>query len=143
MTDEAALDVESVALRQVVQSRFPEGNLILSDPHRWPDPPEANSVDFKVGWWAALHMVATLGEQALNDFEIGITGKIADLAQDFIHLTGDEGEVAREDFAQIIPHLHALQQAVMAQAAARAHPGRYRALGDDLPELEDDGSLHR
>ena len=128
MTD----DVTAEAVAQAVRSKFPEGNLVLSDPYAWADPPTDRPLDFHLGWWSALRMVAELGENALNEFEHSIAGKVADLAADFIHLVG-EGDTAAADFAEILPHLHALQQTVMAQAAARAHPGMYRALGDVEP----------
>jgi hypothetical protein len=131
-------------LRRAVLSEFPAGNVVLTDPHQWPEPIDPG-VDFQLGWWAALRMVVETGFPALNEFEHSIASKVADLAADFIQLVG-ETETAQEDFAEILPHLHALQQTVMAQAAARAHPGRYRALGQDVDrDLDDtdDGSLHR
>ena len=48
-------------------------------------------------------------------------------------LIGD-GPTSAADWAEILPHLHALQQAVMAQAAARTHPGRYRKLGETIDD---------
>ena len=134
---------EAEALASVVRSRFPDGNLVLSDPTKWLDPPGHldDDTDFQMGWWSALTMVAQLGEPALNDFEHGIATKVAELASDFIHLVGN-GETAAADFAEILPHLHALQQTVMAQAAARAHPGRYRALGEE-EELPDEPVYRR
>ena len=136
---------EADVLRRTVMSECPEGNLLLTNPHEWPDPME-QALDFRLGWWAALRMVATTGTPGLNEFEHAIATKIADLASDFMALVGDT-ETAQEDFTVILPHLHALQQAVMSQAAARAHPSRYRALGDDI-DLDDDDvdleeSLHR
>ena len=136
---------EADVLRRTVMSECPEGNLLLTNPHEWPDPPADQDHRFQMGWWAALRMVATTSTAGLNEFEHAIAGKVAELAADFIELVGDT-DTASEDFAEILPHLHALQQAVMAQAAARAHPGRYRALGesanlDDDVDLEE--SLHR
>ena len=143
---------EAEALARLVRSRFPDGNLVLSDPTKWLDPTSSSvrsstgrtaddDTDFQMGWWSALTMVAQLGEPALNDFEHGIATKVAELASDFIHLVGN-GETAAADFAEILPHLHALQQTVMAQAAARAHPGRYRALGEE-EELPDEPVYRR
>jgi hypothetical protein len=135
---------EPVDLRRAVLSEFPEGNLILTNPHEWHDP-VTESADFQLGWWAALRMVVETGTPGLNEFEHAIAGKVADLAADFIALVGDT-ETAGADFDEILPHLHALQQTVMAQAAARAHPTRYRALGDPSFGLmdDDDGeALHR
>lgn len=135
---------EPVDLRHAVLSEFPEGNLILTNPHDWHDP-VTEGIDFQLGWWAALRMVVETGNPGLNDFEHAIASKVADLAADFIELVG-QTDTAQEDFAEILPHLHALQQTVMAQAAARAHPSRYRALGQSVVEDvddDDDESLHR
>ena len=141
MSEDPTLDAR--ALAEVVRARFPEGNLVLSNPYEWPHPPEDHPLDFQYGWWAALTMVATVGQPALNDFEHGIASKVADLAADFIQLVGD-GDTAAADFAEILPHLHALQQTVMSQAAARAHPGMYRPLGETIEhDDEPEGALHR
>jgi len=39
------------------------------------------------------------------------------------------------DLAELVVHIHAIQQAVMANAAARAHPDLYRPLGGDKPTV--------
>jgi hypothetical protein len=36
------------------------------------------------------------------------------------------------DLRELSAHIHAIQQAVMSNAAARAYPGLYRALGESL-----------
>jgi len=41
----------------------------------------------------------------------------------------DVGPSRRADLAEVIAHVHAIQNAVLAQAAARAYPDRYRLLG--------------
>lgn len=46
------------------------------------------------------------------------------------------GRNARDDLAEIAGHLHAVQNAVLAQAAARAYPARYRRLGERVGEPE-------
>ena len=146
MSDDAVAEelTEAQALARVVRSKFPEGNLILCDPHRWPDPPTDRAFDFHLGWWAALRMVAEMGDPALDDFEHGVATKISELAEDFMFLVGS-GPTAGADWAEIVPHLHALQQTVLAQAAARAHPGRYRGLGDveEFTVEETDTSTYR
>lgn len=43
-------------------------------------------------------------------------------------IVGDE-PVRRPDLAELIIHVHAIQRAVMAQAAGRAYPDLYRRLG--------------
>jgi len=44
------------------------------------------------------------------------------------------GSTREEDCREMVAHVHALQHAVMAQAAARAYPQVYRLLGDSLRE---------
>lgn len=46
-------------------------------------------------------------------------------------ITG-EGPTRDHDLSELVTHVHALQNAVLSQAAARAYPGRYRALGLSL-----------
>jgi hypothetical protein len=41
------------------------------------------------------------------------------------------GPTRRADLLEATAHIHALQARVMAQAAARAYPERYRLLGED------------
>lgn len=40
------------------------------------------------------------------------------------------GPTRRADLAELYGHVHALQQAVMSQAAARAYPEQFRLLGE-------------
>jgi hypothetical protein len=42
------------------------------------------------------------------------------------------GPTRQADLAEAMSHIHALQHTVMAQAAARAFPDRYRVLGQTL-----------
>lgn len=46
-------------------------------------------------------------------------------------IVGD-GRTRDADLGEAIVHIHALQHAVMSQAAARAYPDRYRLLGETL-----------
>jgi hypothetical protein len=43
-----------------------------------------------------------------------------------------DGMSRRQDLAELAIHVHGIQNMVMAQAAARAYPDRYRLLGDTL-----------
>jgi len=121
----------SAQLAEIIAERFPPGNVILTDPAHWLDPPTDRPIEFQLGWWAALTMIAQTGDDGLTDNEHAVVSKVGALAGDYMNLIGDTATAA-DDWAEILPHLHALQQAVMAQAAARAHPGRYRALGQTL-----------
>lgn len=117
-------------LAEVLMDRFPDESPIVANPADWLHPPEGRDHQFQLGWWAALTMVARTATDALTEEEHGILRTISDLAADYIDLVGD-GPTAAEDFGEILPHLHALQQTVMAQAAARTHPGKYRLLGGE------------
>lgn len=44
----------------------------------------------------------------------------------------DDGPTREADLGELIPHVHAIQQAVMSQAAGRAYPELYRRLGSTL-----------
>lgn len=44
-------------------------------------------------------------------------------------ITGD-GPARGADLAELAVHLHAIENTVLAQAAARAYPDRYRLLGE-------------
>jgi hypothetical protein len=41
-----------------------------------------------------------------------------------------DGEQAQNDLREAVAHIHALQHAIMSQAAARAYPAKYRLLGE-------------
>jgi hypothetical protein len=49
-----------------------------------------------------------------------------------------EGPNRNNDLAEIAVHIHAIQHAVMANAAARAYPDTYRLLGQSLQKEEAD-----
>lgn len=44
----------------------------------------------------------------------------------------EDGPTREADLAELVPHVHAIQQAVMSQAAGRAYPELYRRLGGVL-----------
>lgn len=43
-----------------------------------------------------------------------------------------KGHTARQDLAELAADIHRIQHRIMAQAAARAYPDRYRLLGGEL-----------
>lgn len=49
-----------------------------------------------------------------------------------VAVINDGGNPETFDAHELVPHLHALQNAVLANAAARAYPGTYRPLGGTL-----------
>jgi hypothetical protein len=51
------------------------------------------------------------------------------LLRDVIRSPGSHHDVAQQDLEEVVLHIHALQHMILAQAAARAYPDRYRLLG--------------
>lgn len=73
--------------------------------------------------------VLTPTEQAA----LKVTGELANLISDIVgHGVSPE---ARGDQLELTIHIHAIQNAILAQAAARAYPGHYRLLGQLGPGL--------
>lgn len=52
--------------------------------------------------------------------------------------TPREAVVANNDITEAVHHIHALQNMVLAQAAARAYPKTYRLMGQSLRKDDDD-----
>lgn len=59
-----------------------------------------------------------------------VTGELANLLSEII----GKGPTRAQDINEIAGHLHAIQHAIMAQAAARLDPDLYRLLGETLSE---------
>lgn len=58
-----------------------------------------------------------------------VSGALASLLAKVV----DHGETRPEDLNELLGHIHCIQHAIMAQAAARAYPQDYRRLGATLP----------
>lgn len=69
----------------------------------------------------------------LTEREQAAVTKLGELWGDLCAIVED-GPTRDPDLAELIVHVHALQHAVMAQAAARAYPETYRRLGSTLRE---------
>lgn len=67
---------------------------------------------------------------ALTDAEHAAMDLTAQLARAMGAIIGDGGAPAASDFREVVIHIHALQHMIMAQAAARLYPDKYRLLGD-------------
>jgi hypothetical protein len=65
---------------------------------------------------------------ALTETEHQVMDLTSQLWSAFCAVTGD-GRTRAEDLHEASLHIHALQNMVLAQAAARAYPDRYRLLG--------------
>ena len=70
-------------------------------------------------------------------------GLLSPLEHDAVSMAGDlwgllctitlDGPSREADLHELVIHIHAIQHAVMANAAARAYPDLYRPLGGDSP----------
>lgn len=68
---------------------------------------------------------------ALTDAEHRCVRLAGELWNGLCQIVGND-ESRAGDLAELVHHVHAIQNAVLAQAAARAYPGRYRLLGGAL-----------
>ncbi|HEY5990762.1 MAG TPA: hypothetical protein VIV12_30855 [Streptosporangiaceae bacterium] len=70
-------------------------------------------------------------EPALTEAEHKAMDLCSELARAVAAIIGDGNGVKAADFREMVLHVHALQNMILAQAAARAYPDRYRLLGQD------------
>lgn len=68
--------------------------------------------------------------ELLTDLERDVIQRIGGIWDDLCAIVGD-GQSRDGDLAELVVHVHAIQQKVMAQAAGRAYPGELRLLGGD------------
>jgi hypothetical protein len=73
----------------------------------------------------ADHVMLTNEEQGFLE----LTGK---LANEFGLIVGQSPLSREQDMAEFVSHLHAIQNMILAQAAARAYPSKYRLLGGNI-----------
>jgi len=59
---------------------------------------------------------------------IALTGDLANL----ISLIVGSGATRSADLTELVAHIHAIQNAILSQAAARAYPNKYRLLGQKV-----------
>lgn len=67
-------------------------------------------------------------DELLTPAELRAMDLTAELANQLAAITG-ERSTRGSDVAELVHHIHVIQHAVMAQAAARAYPDRFRPLG--------------
>lgn len=67
----------------------------------------------------------------LTENEHRVLSLLGEVANGLAVVVG-KGPTRGADLAELYGHVHALQQAVMSQGAARAYPDRYRLLGEAL-----------
>jgi hypothetical protein len=103
---------------------------------RWVDEAyKDNAVDLPVdgqcdriaGW-----VVELLGGALLTEAEHRAMGFTVDLWHALCRIA-DDGPAREGDLAELCAHIHAIQRTILAQAAGRAYPDRYRLLGGHPP----------
>ena len=75
--------------------------------------------------------MATVSEGLLTDDEHKVVRLAGDLWNQIVRMIPD-GPTRDDDLHELIVHVHAIQHAIMANAAARAYPETYRLLGGTL-----------
>jgi hypothetical protein len=73
---------------------------------------------------------------SLSDLELEAMKKSGELANLLRQIIGDEAPNAYHDWVEATIHVHALQNMILSQVAARAYPERFRLLGKQLPPLQ-------
>lgn len=68
---------------------------------------------------------------SLSEVEQDLLDELADVAQSFSSVIA-HGPTRAADLAEMGVHVHALQNMVLAQSAARVYPDRYRLMGATL-----------
>lgn len=51
-------------------------------------------------------------------------------------VVGMDEQARPNDMREVVHHIHGLQRLIMAQAACRAYPEKYRLLGETLPSKD-------
>lgn len=74
--------------------------------------------------------------ELLTDDERAAIHAAGELWGQLCQIVGD-GPTREADLGELVVHIHAIQQAVMAQAAARAYPELFRPLGRRHPSTEE------
>jgi hypothetical protein len=77
-------------------------------------------------------MLADDPNPGLTVAEVACIRQAGALAGMLAAIVGD-GKTRAADLNELIAHVHAIQQAVMSQAAGRAYPDHFRLLGEVLP----------
>lgn len=67
----------------------------------------------------------------MTDEERALVYDLGQIWNRICNVVGD-GPTRDADLAEMIPHIHALQRNIMAQAASRMYPGEFRTLGESL-----------
>ena len=74
--------------------------------------------------------------EILTDDEQQAVRMAGDLWNHLVRHVVADGRTRDADLGELCAHIHAIQHAVMSQAAARAYPDTYRLLGGSLAEAD-------
>ncbi len=74
---------------------------------------------------------------SLTPLEQGIVGNLGRIHEMICRAVGD-GPSRTEDIREATGHVHALQNMILAQSAAREYPDTYRLLGEVIPREHPD-----
>lgn len=77
-------------------------------------------------------IVTVYGRPVLTGAEERVVQLLADAWNLLAREVVEDGPTRDADLAELAAHVHVLQNAVLAQAAGRIYPGRYRRLGGTL-----------
>lgn len=74
-------------------------------------------------------MSAPLAPAGLTELELEAIETTVQLVRQLVGIVG-RGDTRAPDMDELFGHVHAIQQAIMSQAAARAYPDLFRLLGE-------------
>ncbi|MEV4271953.1 hypothetical protein [Micromonospora aurantiaca (nom. illeg.)] len=95
-------------------------------PQTGPHPAHRTGIEWDTSSCPGVPVAAP--QHGLTDAEHTAMDLTAQLWNTLSAIAGD-GPARSGDLAELATHIHAIQHAIMAQAAARAHPDRYRLMG--------------
>lgn len=72
----------------------------------------------------------------LSEAEMRAMGLTVDLVHVMCKEVIGHGPTRDADVREFVHHVHVIQQAILSQAAGRAHPELYRLLGETLREVQ-------
>ena len=71
-------------------------------------------------------------DELLTELEHSTIDLLGMVYANIVRISGKSEKVRKFDLAEVALHVHNLQHMVMAQAASRAYPDRYRLIGGHL-----------
>lgn len=93
--------------------------------------PDIGAEPYPSGYEKSNRLLLVDDKQFLTSAEQEVLEITGDLTNKICDIIGN-GPQSSYDKNEIISHIHAIQRTIMAQAAARAYPNKYRLLGRNL-----------